>query len=641
MKEEKNISSGAEKVENIAKEKRSGTTEKDARTARMQAEAAGGGARKAAARKVKAAEENVHAAKERESEADKKARLQKLKIERENMRAEKRLAAAKLKAEKKENREAARLEAKKEKEKRAAEMKEAERIRREERAARREKIKNETAEQRERRIAREKAQKARARRDEQEKKRAAAMEKREQREEERRARHARREEKKQNRHDRTPGFGGWLASVISLGVAVLALGAIVTVGYFDLTEAKAGLYNSYQSSVYQLSELMDNLDTNLSKARVATGNYEMQKILTDVLVESELAEACLQSFPVDAHDTENLTSYVNRVADYSKKLLNKLAMGQELTEEEEAVIEYMYETTDKIKNAVDELVRESNGKNLDAILKKGGFTEKMTELEHNVIETPKMIYDGPFAASEQVRSCKAIEGLDKIGEAEAEELAREMFADYEISDLKVTGKTERKEFSVYNVMIGTEKGDKYLAQITEQGGKLILFDGYKGCSTANYDADACIRIAENFLEKLGYSHLEAVWVSEGGVQCDINFAYVQGGVVCYSDLVKVKVCEERGIVTGLEANAYLMNHTKRSIPEPSVSQSKIERAAARRMDLNGVRLAMIPVEGKETLAYEINGTHGGSEYYAYVDAKTGRMVELFTVVDSSSGRALM
>ena len=84
-----------------------------------------------------------------------------------------------------------------------------------------------------------------------------------------------------------------------------------------------------------------------------------------------------------------------------------------------------------------------------------------------------------------------------------------------------------------------------------------------------------------------------------------------------------------------------MNHKKRSIPEPSVSQSKIERAAARRMDLNGVRLAMIPVEGKETLAYEINGTHGGSEYYAYVDAKTGRMVELFTVVDSSSGRALM
>ena len=116
---------------------------------------------------------------------------------------------------------------------------------------------------------------------------------------------------------------------------------------------------------------------------------------------------------------------------------------------------------------------------------------------------------------------------------------------------------------------------------------------------------------------------------------------MQNGVVCYNDLVKVKVCEERGAVTGLEARSYLMNHTERELPAPAIAQSKIERAAASRMELVGVRLALIPVEGQETLAYEINGTHAGSEYYAYLDAKTGRMVELFTVVDSSAGRALM
>ena len=84
-----------------------------------------------------------------------------------------------------------------------------------------------------------------------------------------------------------------------------------------------------------------------------------------------------------------------------------------------------------------------------------------------------------------------------------------------------------------------------------------------------------------------------------------------------------------------------MNHTEREILAPSLSKSKIERAAATRMELTGVRPALIPVEGQETLAYEINGTHGGTEYYAYLDAKTGRMVELFTVVDSGTGRALM
>ena len=128
----------------------------------------------------------------------------------------------------------------------------------------------------------------------------AAMEKaREEKRDEKRARKA--EKKDKEERGRTPGFGGWLAAVISLGIAVLALGAVVTIGYFDLTEAKAGLYNGYQSSVYELSELVENMDVNLSKARVATGNYEMRKVLTDILVESELAESCLQSFPVDAH----------------------------------------------------------------------------------------------------------------------------------------------------------------------------------------------------------------------------------------------------------------------------------------------------------------------------------------------------
>lgn len=187
----------------------------------------------------------------------------------------------------------------------------------------------------------------------------------------------------------------------------------------------------------------------------------------------------------------------------------------------------------------------------------------------------------------------------------------------------------------------TDTGDRYFAQMTEQGGKLMLLDGYRDCATHNFDTHACIGIAEKFLDKLGFEGMEAVWVSESGAECDINFAYVQGGVVCYNDLVKVKVCEERGVVTGLEAHSYLMNHQTRDIPAPALSKTKIERAAESRMELNGVRLALIPVEGAETLTYEINGTHSGSEYYAYVDAKTGKMVELFTVIDSSSGRALM
>ena len=607
---ERDLSSGAQKVENIARGE--SVFEDTAAGSEMQGGAANGGAKRAA------------------DPSTERERLQKIRVARENLRAEKRLEAAKMKAERKEAREKAKEDAK-----------QARRIRAEERRARRELIANETREQREKRIAREKAAKERVRMEEREAERLAALEKRRQKEAERQARHDRREEKKQNRHDRAPGFGGWLAAVISLGVAVLALGAIVTVGYFDLTEAKAGLYNGYQSSEYELSELVENMDANLSKARVASGTYEMQKLLTDVLVESELAESCVESFPVDAHDTENLTAFVNRVADYSRSLLNKLSLGGELTEEDENVIQYMYETTNKIKYALADVIANGHEKNIDDVLKEGGFADRFRTLENDTIETPKMIYDGPFASSAQSGECKALAGLSEMSEGEILDKAREVFGGYGIRELNAAGKTERGNILAYGVDIRTETGERYFAQFTARGGKLLLLDSYKECKDRNFNAEACIGIAEKFLAGLGYEGLEPVWVSEAGVQCDINFAYVQNGVVCYNDLVKVKVCEERGAVTGLEARSYLMNHTQRQIGAPSVSKSKIEEAAATRMELNGVRLALIPVEGRETLAYEINGTHGGSEYYAYLDAKTGRMVELFTVVDSSSGRALM
>ncbi len=494
-------------------------------------------------------------------------------------------------------------------------------LKKEEEKKRKEEMKREKKEEKARKIAEDRAQKER-------RKEHAAEDKRRRREDKDRKQHA-------------PGFGGWLTAVITLGVTVLALGAVVTVGYFDLTEAKSGLYNGYQSAVWELSELTENLNANLSKVRVATGNYEMQKILTDILVESELAENCLQSFPVDGHGTENLTAYINRMADYSRKLLNRLAMGGEITEEDEQVLEYMYFTTQKINIAARELSGGMKGKNLDELLSGKEFRDKFDELEHNTIETPKMIYDGPFAATSNAKGLKAVAGEKEVTEKDAEKIVKDLFIDYKIKDIKAEGKTEHKDMCAYNFTFTTEEGAYYYAQLTERGGKLMMFDGYEKKKQDNFGQEECIRKAEEFLHKAGYDGMEAVWANEGEEFCDINFAYEQDGVICYPDLIKVKVCKECGMVTGMEAHAYLTNHTERDLGTPSVSEKKIERAAERKMELRGVRLAVIPVEEKETLAYEINGFHDGNEYYAYLDAKTGRMVELFTVVGSGAGRALM
>ena len=444
------------------------------------------------------------------------------------------------------------------------------------------------------------------------------------------------------RDKHTPGFGGWLAAVVALSVTVLALGAVVTVGYFDLKEAKASIAGGYQSAVYEFSELVENMDANLAKARVADGGYEMQKVLTDVLVESELAEKCLEQFPCDGHASQQLTAFVNRVSDYTETLLHKLAAGEQLTAEETEVVEYMYSTTEKIRAALPALVERAQNGTLEEFLNETGeFSVEFGNLSNTVAEVPKSIEDGPFSQSANSRKSEFLAGQKELSESEASARANEYFAAYEPTELRLTGKTEGGDFAAYAFEFKSKSGEEYYAQITVRGGYLALLDGYNGCTGHNLDVHACKLIAQKYLEKCGYADMRPVWAGESGSECCINFVRTQGGVLIYPEMIKVKVCEEKGAVTGMEAHSYLAAHADREIGTPSVSREKIEANAEARMELHGVRLAIIPVDGQEVLTYEIRGDHGGRRYYAYVDANTGKTVEIFTVVTTDRGDALL
>ena len=130
-------------------------------------------------------------------------------------------------------------------------------------------------------------------------------------------------------------------------------------------------------------------------------------------------------------------------------------------------------------------------------------------------------------------------------------------------------------------------------------------------------------------------------MDENGTTCNLNFAYEQDGVVVYPDMIKVKVCEERGIVTGMEGLAYVLNHTERELSSAKISKSAAQDKLADGFEVESSRLCLIPVEGGEVLAHEFYGTFDGSAYYIYLDAATGEEVEVFTVIGTKQGRALM
>ena len=608
----KEISSGAEKAEKLTKKGTKSTSTKKPVKDTTQS----------TVKKEKTVKTKTPA-KKNESVKSKKANKKQNRVKmserwakKRELRKEKKLEAMRIRAEKKQKRLEKKLEHKQKRLEKLAAIKEA----------------------REARMSDAKKAKLQAR---QAKREALLAEKRAKREHRLKMRAQKRAEKNDKRH--APGFGGWLAAVIALGVTTLALGTMLTFGWINMNGMQADMASVYTGSLYELNSVVDNLDTNLAKARVANSESEQVKILSDIAIESEIAETILERLPVDTRLTQNMTSFVNKMGDSAQSMLLSVSRGNELTDSQIATIEHMYNTNLELKRIINELTANSNSKDMINAMK--GKTDSLLystfdDIENTTIETPKEIHDGPFAENIDKVNAKALEGLEEISATRAEELAKEYFADYGVKEARCTGETNAEQLSLFNVTLKTKDGEMS-AQLSKQGGKVVEFNSYKDCSNKNFSVERCIDIAEDFLTDLGIDGMKAVWTSENGTTCNLNFAYTQDGVVIYSDMIKVKVCEERGIVTGMEGLAYVLNHTERSLPSAKITKGDAKEKLHSGFEVEASRLCVIPTDGGEVLAYEFVGTYEGNDYYIYIDAKTGSEAEVFRVIGTKQGRALM
>ena len=579
--------------------------------------------------------DNISKQKPRKSSADRKLEKRaKKRAERE----QKKLEAAKIKAEKKQKKLEKKLDAKQRRLDRIAAMKERRADRREARRERKDMLKHETKEARIERKREEREAKVEARIAKRE---AAVADRRAKREHRLKVRAEKRAAKNDKRH--APGFGGWLAAVISLGVTTLALGTMLTFGWLNMNGMQADAADAATSSLYELNSIVDNLDSNLSKARVSNSANEQVKLLSDIAIESEMAETVLERMPMDETLTGNLITFVNKMGDSAQSMLYAVAGGKKLTESQLASLDYMYETNMQLKKLINELTSSSSPEDMMKALR--GKTDSLMfvtfgDIQNNTIETPAEIQDGPFADSVKKVSPKTLEGAEEITAPRAEELAAQYFANYNPTRVVCTGEVNAENMTLYNVSITTDDGEMW-AQLSKNGGKVVEFNSYKSCSDKNFDVDRCEAIASDFLEDMGFENMKAVWTSENGTTCNMNFANVQNGVIIYSDIVKVKVCEERGIVTGMEAIGYVLNHVERDLPSATVSKAEAQAKLNPDFEVTGSRLCLIPYGDSEALAYEFYGYYGENEYYIYVDARTGDEIQMLTVVGTKQGRALL
>ena len=124
-----------------------------------------------------------------------------------------------------------------------------------------------------------------------------------------------------------------------------------------------------------------------------------------------------------------------------------------------------------------------------------------------------------------------------------------------------------------------------------------------------------------------------------------TFSFVgnQGDVLIYPDKLTIKVALDNGDIAALQANEYVFEHHKRTLPKAGISKADARKALNPQMKVSKEQMALIKNDdGNEVLCYEYTGRINDNDYRIYINADNGmeESIEVLSSLDkvASSGK---
>ena len=432
--------------------------------------------------------------------------------------------------------------------------------------------------------------------------------------------------------------------------AVLALGVSMYRHSKDLAEYELFLNNSYQHSFSELVTAVNEIDTALTKSIYSTSPSMLNSVCTQIFGRSIAAQAFLAELPFSNYELHETAGFLARVGDYAYALAVKTAGGDMPLDTDIENLKGLAEAASTLSSKLVELQAEvGHGTITLAELKTAQREMQMSEnsqpktigesfklIEAEFPETPTLIYDGPYSKHLEEKTPKFIENSAEIGAEEARNIAA-AFMGVEIDKTSQIGEREGR-IPCYMISAETKCGD-ITVLVTKKGGAVLsAFGRYEG-SEAKISPEEAVETAKNFLSKRGFSDMkETYWTVYNNIAL-INFAYVQDGVICYPDLIKVSVALDCGDVVGFEANGYITNHQPRNLPEIEITEEEARKVVSSELEILSHQLAVIPTDGEnEVLCHEYKCLAPNDKYFiVYVDALTGEEEEILMLIEDESG----
>ncbi len=431
----------------------------------------------------------------------------------------------------------------------------------------------------------------------------------------------------------------------AITILLIILSIILAVNLYNKNVSYATVVeNDSNQSLYEIVDRVQNTKIYLAKALISKDATHGLKTLSHVWREANLAMCYLVMLPIESQEIENTEKFLNQVSEYSYSLFNKNMNGEDLTDEDIAKIEELYNYSNDLSNTLTEMLDELNNGTLNwEDLKNNTEESNISQVnnfnivEENFHEYTGLIYDGAYSEHLTNNERRGLTGED-ISEEQAKQVAEEFIGKEKIKETKNNGFVENGNIPVYRFEITTNEDKIIGISISKKGGHIVFMNYDRDITEENITEQEAIQKGKEYLSSKGFENMQETYTLRNNGFITVNYAYKQGDIIVYPDLIKVKIALDNGEIIGIESMGYLNNHYNREISKSVISKEDATKNISKNVQCEVKGLSIIPTEfNTEILCYEIKGKVNDIEFLTYINAENGKEEDTLILINTENG----
>ena len=422
--------------------------------------------------------------------------------------------------------------------------------------------------------------------------------------------------------------------------------AILTVVCFLIKEKSNSnkylvmLENQYSNSFEQLNSSLNNITSALEKIVYATSAKKISSLSVEIFSEAELAKEALSNLPTGESGLSTVYKFLSQVGNYAISVSKNITSENTVTDAQRGELKILYDTAKTVTSAVNDAGIDFNTpdgwaqsveEKLNGAVSEESLASSLTQLEENMTDYPTLIYDGPYSDHILESQPLMIINADECSKEDALLKAQSVLGDnFEIKfeDMQ-GGKIECYRFG----------NDSVSVAVSRYGGYAVYMRKNRTVGENLLSYEQALSRAKKFLEQMQItSMIDTYYYTDSGV-CVINFAYLDGQTVCYTDLIKVGVAMDTGEIMLLETSGYLTNHTDRAFKVPEHTVDEAAERISSDLEIEKTSMTLIPTDsGGEVRCYEfLCLSEENEEILVYINVQDLTEEQIYILIKTDGG----